>query len=848
MDVKLSLCPFMSMMLACSATAETQSSLVSSDVNPGNSPIVELKYDQGKFSGQRAFDYGEYWEDGTAPGPGKSYRVSNGLLMGSGHGSASFKGDSLILGNSDNGTPGSLRHQYEVILDIPNLVLVNGDYRVWSNISQSQRSVRGAATVLSPESNRFRLCPCHDASTSSYIVNWEMTFTGALGVGLSVSDKCGTAVNPTSTLNILSSNPGYLGSFEVTGSNITMGVGSSHSLGGRLASFDQDALLIRNRATLASCTDGLVLDAADNRGIWIDSTEARVNVPERQMFTIGWPIDGDADSSLTKIGGGILVLPDPSTVKVPVAVEEGAIAAPRGTTGVYERVVFKNGGAFVCGLELGTVEIGELVKPSAAFRFPVIVRGNAEAGEVIPFLRVPSGMMTVADFAPKMGTGDYGAPFMEVTNIVDEVSGMDTFALVSLPVVVNNDVEGSVYGDNASHWKDDAEVHKGAAYVIKSTGVSEKKFLISSNQLKDDYEFPGHSLSFIGNNTAKKRSELYVNTYRSFTGDLRFYGRTGLYVGNWSRTYYYGSHAICGSIYVDTSDTHTLMCKMEPSATNLVLSANITGNGRIYFIKEESVEPSKNATVALTSANTQYYGHIQFYSGNYPSLNLRISDERNLGGNPTSYYDQALTLQGCVFHPIGTVTIDDPNRGIMFCGLSGLKVDEGERLIVRAPVSGYENPKVEKLGGGILQLGSASAKPFTLLVKEGYIAVEKPTVTDKVSVQFNGGGLVADMIAGETDVRSVYGNMLTNSTLSAAADVEIPVFVDYGGDISDINGPIPVATVLASRADEVFDKVRFVKNTPRGRWVSVREPLNVNGVECVRLSARYEKGFCVVIR
>jgi hypothetical protein len=529
-------------------------------------------------------------------------------------------------------------------------------------------------------------------------------------------------------------------------------------------------------------------------------------------------------------------------------VEEGAIAAPRGTTGVYERVVFKADGAFACGLELGAVEIGELVKPSAGFRFPVIVRGNPEAGEVIPFLRVPSGMMTVADFAPKMGTGDYGAPFMEVTNIVDEVSGMDTFALVSLPVVVNNDVEDGVYGDNASHWEDKAEVHKGAAYVIRSTEVSEKKFVISSNALKADYAFPGHSLSFVGNNTAKKRSELYVNTYRSFTGDLRFYGHTGLYVGNWSKTYYYGSHAICGSIYVDTSDTHTLMCKMEPSATNLVLSANIKGDGRIYFIKEESVEPSKNATVALTSTNTQYYGHIQFYSANYPSLNLRISDERNLGGNPASYYSAALILQGAVLHPFGGVLIDDPNRGIQFCGRVGLKVDEGEKLIIRSPVSGYGNTVVEKLGAGVLQLGSASAEPFTLLVKEGYIAVEKPTVTDKVSVQFNGGGLVADMIAGETDVRSVYGSMLTNSTLSAESDVEIPVLVDYGGDISDVDAPIPVATVLASHADAIFGKVRFVKNTVRGRWVPVREALEINGVDCVRLSAHYEKGFCVVIR
>ena len=175
-------------------------------------------------------------------------------------------------------------------------------------------------------------------------------------------------------------------------------------------------------------------------------------------------------------------------------------------------------------------------------------------------------------------------------------------------------------------------------------------------------------------------------------------------------------------------------------------------------------------------------------------------------------------------------------------------MDEGERLIVRAPVSGYENPKVEKLGGGILQLGSASAKPFTLLVKEGYIAVEKPTVTDKVSVQFNGGGLVADMIAGETDVRSVYGSMLTNSTLSAELDVEIPVLVDYGGDISNVDSPVPVATVHASCADAIFGKVRFVKNTARGRWAPVRESLEINGVDCVRLSARYEKGFCVVIR
>jgi hypothetical protein len=229
-------------------------------------------------------------------------------------------------------------------------------------------------------------------------------------------------------------------------------------------------------------------------------------------------------------------------------------------------------------------------------------------------------------------------------------------------------------------------------------------------------------------------------------------------------------------------------------------------------------------------------------------LNLRISDERNLGGNPASYYSAALILQGAVLHPFGGVLIDDPNRGIQFCGRVGLKVDEGEKLIIRSPVSGYGNTVVEKLGAGVLQLGSVPSDSFTLSVDEGYLTIENPAVAGKVPVVFNGGGIYADVVADETDVRSVYGSMLTNSTLSAVEGVEIPVLVDFGGDISDVDAPIPVATVLASHADGIFGKVRFVKNTVRGRWVPVREALEINGVDCVRLSAHYEKGFCVVIR
>jgi hypothetical protein len=177
-----------------------------------------------------------------------------------------------------------------------------------------------------------------------------------------------------------------------------------------------------------------------------------------------------------------------------------------------------------------------------------------------------------------------------------------------------------------------------------------------------------------------------------------------------------------------------------------------------------------------------------------------------------------------------------------------VKVDEGERLVLRSPMTAYNSPTVKKLGGGIVQLGTTSADPFALSVVEGYLSIENPSVAEKVSIAFNGGGIAADMVVGDADARSQYGSVMTNGSITVSPDVEIPVLVNYGDSLSGVSRPIPVATVPVSRADEFFGKVRFARNTERGRWVPVRESLEVNGVACVRLSARYEKGFCVVIR
>ena len=819
----------------------------------GDAPI-EFVGNATSFGGSE-LNAAECW--GSAPTPDHDYRVSGGkhIIVGYGTTGSSttfgFNGDSLILGIV-GGTDGSLWHNGAPKLNLP-LVLANGFYRTWGDGQYGgpaiARTLMGSATVESPESNRFIIYPCFTGGSTAYTVNLEMTISGAAGTGLLVSDK---GLGSASRLNIKSSNPSYRGSIEVTGANLTLGFSSADSLGGTLDAFDDDALILKNGATLECLTSGVNLSASANRGISVDSTGGNIRVLSSNSLTLGWPVSGSG--ALAKTGEGTLVLSN-SFTGVSLSLEAGRIAAASGKN-ISLPSLSISGGGFSVAANSGIVT-ANVASLDSGSKIPVTPSGVIAEGASVPFLRVPSGVLTLDDFSAEAGTGSYGAPFGKVTMATE--GGSDTFSLLVLPVVTPS-ANGNSCADTAANWSDSREVHDNAAYLLRAESGSRTFYAKSgdsySSAVEDDYVFPGEVMTFSGSVGGKISETKYGGICirpMIFTANMRFYDASQVFFQN--HTGNGETHVIRGTMEICTSSANTnwkgLYFNLGGNSTTAAVESVISGKGAMY------ISSSSKGAAVLKGDNSKYTGSIAVYSDSSDldkHAVLRISDERNLGGNPATLNASALLLNhGSELHSVGSVVIDDPNRGVKFSGGNVfVRTDFGETTSFLSPLYGYSS-KVRLAGGGTVLFGAKltnSDKKYTnnVIVVDGRLKGARFDVLEGLGLAFeDGGGIAVDCVTDEGDLRSQYGMVMTNTTLTLNG-ATLPVRMDYAGVRPKSKVEYPVITVLASRADEIGGKIRFDKNVEDGAWALSRKDVTLGGVPCVVFGARCERGFVLTFR
>jgi hypothetical protein len=306
---------------------------------------------------------------------------------------------------------------------------------------------------------------------------------------------------------------------------------------------------------------------------------------------------------------------------------------------------------------------------------------------------------------------------------------------------------------------------------------------------------------------------------------------------------------IKGNIEVNTtvSGENGLMVTIN-AATTATVESVISGTGWMYFNNYSSA--GTVGTIEFTATNT-YTGGMWLY-GNTKFVCLRISDERNLGVNPVTFNEDALLLQkGGVFHPKGSVTIDDPNRGIKLNGDNWITTDEGETTSILSPVF-VQASSLCINGGGTLFFGGVLSRNGTSMnntftVENGFLKGGAVNTFDVVKVVFSeNGGLAADRVTDSSDSRSIYGTILSNP--DTAFPAKLKVRIDYGDDLPSYDEPVPFLTVPESVAAVLDGDVEFVDNLEMGKWHLVRDGITVNGEPFVRYSAKYEKGFAVILR
>lgn len=161
--------------------------------------------------------------------------------------------------------------------------------------------------------------------------------------------------------------------------------------------------------------------------------------------------------------------------------------------------------------------------------------------------------------------------------------------------------------------------------------------------------FPGRSLTVTGGNLLLAGK----NARTATVNDLRLNGGTVLSFGDNGSTQTLG-----GNITVRNFTNNHVRGVNGPTVISAKITGGVGGGSMLY---------TEN-TATLTGNNTGYFGATVVGDGRFSTL--KVSNETQLGGNPTSYGGGWLQLNRGILETTQNMTIDDANRGVLI-GPSG---------------------------------------------------------------------------------------------------------------------------------------------------------------------------------
>ncbi len=252
----------------------------------------------------------------------------------------------------------------------------------------------------------------------------------------------------------------------------------------------------------------------------------------------------------------------------------------------------------------------------------------------------------------------------------------------------------------ATMWANDAfnnSAFVSGAWEFGGTPVATRDYevgtmLLRSPRNASNVTFPGKSLGITGGNF-----NLDATGTRTVTvTDLRLNG--GATIGAYTSA---GTQTLAGNINAKNFTDNTIR-----GNTALIVSATITGGvggGGITYVE--------NGTT-LTGNNTGYLGATIIGDGRFSTL--RISNETQLGGNPTYYGGAWLQLNRGILQTTATMTIDDANRGILIGTSAGFfRPDAGTTLTIATTIN-------SPAAGNTLQTAPLDSNPIVgMFFKDG---------------------------------------------------------------------------------------------------------------------------------
>ena len=245
-----------------------------------------------------------------------------------------------------------------------------------------------------------------------------------------------------------------------------------------------------------------------------------------------------------------------------------------------------------------------------------------------------------------------------------------------------DDPLGSASFNSAGRWSDGLAPSAGKSYETYS-------FRLRSPADGTSRTFGGQSLRLTGGGLTWKGTSSNTITVNNLS--LRGNAEV-LHAGS-------GTWTLAGNFNVESDDT-----MVRAASGNINLTTNLGGSKSLLFVDD---------TTTLGGSNAGFTGRIVVGDGR--SSSISIDAETRLGPNPASLVSNHLTFNRGTLQTAGSITLDDPNRGILFDVNGGTFNVTSGTLTLACPLSSPDNAgnpivgALRKSGAGTLILNSTSS-------------------------------------------------------------------------------------------------------------------------------------------
>ena len=841
---------------------------------------------RGDGSDGRSFSDGANWSDGQAPNSGADYLVALGgdeggvaaealgMNMAAFGSSKTFGGRSLTLGLLD-GLGGFVEHRTTKQLTYNNLTLNKGCY--YASIKNST-TLAGTWTVASPLSASFSFT----STVDPLVVTVKASITGAAGTCLQVRSSafCDSELGMTE-LDFTGDNSAYAGSFKVAGPKNRIKFASVSALGASAT-----PVILADRGILVC--DGVA--TATGKKVQVEATGGCLEVPADTTASFAMTLSGDGVAK--KTGAGVLAFAG-AVDGIDLEVVEGELAWQAQAELQKNARIVVGPGAFLsaagelkqtdfkaCGGVVARRDAYDQISPvtltdSCTVEWPMTLAlgeddTSAAAGASYPVVRIPVSLKTVDREDFRLDQTAVSADTLLGISIHTDTEGYQVVSIyrkgAPVTLVVGKNAAGQTI-DNGAVWSDGLAAHAGADYLLYADTTDRE--VRTDADPSTPLVFPGESLTLTG--CATYRARLFCFTTDLTVGDLQMNENSSIVFDATPDTPVY---KLRGKIAVAGSDAYPTTFY---SAKNAVVEVHARLFGEADARLKLSPGNSNNGIrhYDFLADNSGYLGGIEVSQsgGGTPGaakyMDLRISDETNLGGNPPAFDFHALTLTsyGCLT-AVKSLTIDDENRGIFVSGMGQMAVPAGETLTLLSDltINGgtlFKHDDGTLRFGGKMRYGSSGtasgpgtqATKAVLTVSEGAFQPTKGEACGMIQLVIGEKGCLRiapqDPDADEALKTKGYVIVPIDATRTGTIAPETTggkVNIDLAYDASKMSGSfsVPLLTVPSAMAETLRENIKLTHTPMNRHTVSIMERFDEDGN--VRFSAHYAAGFTITVR